>query len=189
MFSGGERTMLKHYLEELTALEFSERDAGIQKAVTREKGAMNARGILHSSMTLQALAEFFGAEFSLRCDFLKEFVVTHSALCKEEDAVTTAKTLFQTKSFEQRDRLKAAYEAATKPIVASLSSDFPKQIEEGLLATFETRIKKNNMYVEIAYQAMEAAKREKTPMFALKPNFHGIGIDVEEVWRRYVKHN
>lgn len=181
--------MLKHYLEGITALEFSERDAGIQKAVTREKGAMNARGVLHSSMTLQALAEFFGAEFALRCDFLKEFVVTHSTLCKEEDAVTTAKTLFQTKSFEQRDRLKAAYEAATKPIVASLISDFPRQIEEGLIAGFETRIKKNNMYVEIAYQTLKAAKREKNPIFALKPNFHGIGIDVEEVWERYVKHN
>jgi len=75
--------MLKHYLEELTALEFSERDAGIQKAVTREKGAMNARGILHSSMTLQALAEFFGAEFALRCDFLREFVVTHTPCAKK----------------------------------------------------------------------------------------------------------
>ena len=118
--------MLKHYLEEISALEFSERDMGIQKAVAREKGAMNARGVLYSSMTLQALAEFFGAEFALRCDFLKEFVVLHSNLCKEQDAVTAAKTLFQTKCFEQREKLKASYMVAVKPIVESLSSDFPR---------------------------------------------------------------
>ena len=45
------------------------------------------------------------------------------------------------------------------------------------------------MYVEIAYQTLESAKHTKNPVFALKPNFHGIGIDVEELWRRYVKHN
>lgn len=181
--------MLKHYLEEIAALEFSERDVEIQKAVAREKGAMNARGVLHSSMTLQALAEFFVAEFALRCDFLREFVVSHSALCKEQDTVTTAKTLFQRECFEQRDKLKAAYMVAAKPIVESLSSDFPRLIEEGLNAGFETRIKKNNMYVEIAYQMLEAVKREKNPIFVLKPNFHGIGIDVEEVWKRYTKYN
>jgi hypothetical protein len=181
--------MLKHYLEEISTLEFSERDMGIQKAVTREKGAMNARGVLHSSMTLQAVAEFFGAEFALRCDFLKEFVVSHSSLCGEQDTITAAKTLFQTKSFEQRDKLKAAYMVAVKPIVESLSSDFPRQIEEGLVAGFESRIKKNNMYVEIAYQTLESAKKTKNPIFALKPNFYGIGIDVEELWKRYVKHN
>jgi hypothetical protein len=181
--------MLKHYLEEISALEFSERDMDIQRAVAREKGAMNARGVLHSSMTLQALAEFFGAEFGVRCDFLKAFVVTHSSLCKEPDSVTTAKTLFQTKSFEQRDKLKAAYAGSVKPIVESLSSDFPRQIEEGLIAGIENRIKKNNMYVEIAYQALEASKSAKNPIIALKPNFHGIGIDVAELWKRYVKHN
>jgi hypothetical protein len=181
--------MLKHYLEEISALEFSGRDMGIQKAVAREKGAMNARGVLYSSMTLQALAEFFGAEFALRCDFLKEFVVLHSSLCKEQDAVTAAKTLFQTKCFEQREKLKASYMVAVKPIVESLSSDFPRQIEEGLIAGFENRIKKNNVYVEIAYQTLKSAKHTKNPIFALKPNFHGIGIDVEELWKRYVKDN
>lgn len=181
--------MLKHYLEEISALEFSERDMDIQKAVAREKGAMNARGVLHSSMTIQALAEFFSAEFALRCDFLKEFVVSHSSLCKEQDTVTTAKTLFQTKSFEQRDKLRAAYTVSIRPIVESLSSDFPRQIEEGLIAGFENRIKKNNMYVEIAYQILESSKHSKNSIVALKPNFYGIGIDVAELWKRYVKHN
>jgi len=180
--------MLKHYLEEISALEFSERDACIRQAVTREKSAMNARGLLHSSMTLQALANFFCAEFELRCDFLKEFVVSHSSLCKEQDTVTSAKTLFQTKSFEQRDELKAAYMEAVKSIIESLISDFPRQIEQGLIAGFERRIKKNNMYVEVAYQMLEQAKHVKGPIFLLKPNFHGIGVDVDELWKRCVKY-
>lgn len=140
-------------------------------------------------MTLDALAEFFGAEFGIRCDFLKAFVVSHSSLCKEQDLVTTAKTLFQTKAFEQRDKLTAAYTASVKPIVESLSSDFPRQIEEGLIARIENRIKKNNMYVEIAYQTVEASNAAKSPIVALKPSFYGIGIDVTELWKRYIKHN
>lgn len=181
--------MLKYYLEEISALEFSERDMGIQKAVTREKGAMNARGVLNSSMTLHALAEFFGAEFALRCDFLKEFIISHSGLCKEQDRITAAKTLFQMNSFEQRDKLKSAYMIAIKPIVESLSSDFPRKIEESLVGGFEARIKKNNMYVEIAYHTLQSAKQTNNPIFALKPNFYGIGIDVEELWNRYVKNS
>ena len=72
--------MLKHYLEEVSTLEFSERDLEIERSVAKEKGAMNSRGVMNSSMTIQALADFFAAEFRVRCDFLKSFVVSHSGL-------------------------------------------------------------------------------------------------------------
>lgn len=182
--------MLKHYMEEISMLEFSERDMGIQKAVTSVKGEMNARNILHSSITLEALAEFFVAEFGVRCDFIKIFVVSNSCLCQEADAMTTVKTLFQAKSFEQRDKLISSYSDAAKPIIDSLlRSDFPRQIEEGLIAAIENRIKKNNMYVEIAYQTIAASKSAPNPIAILKPTFHGIGIDVAELWKRHIKSN
>jgi len=44
--------MLKHYLDEISALEFSERDTEIQGAVAKEKGAMNARGVLHADQNV-----------------------------------------------------------------------------------------------------------------------------------------
>jgi hypothetical protein len=179
--------MLRHYLEEISALEFSERDAGIQKAIVAEKSAMNARNLLHSSMTLQALADFFAAEFVVRCDFLKDFVVSHRSLCKEQDAMTTAKAIFQGSSFQQRDRLKAAYVEAARPIRESLRSDLPRQVEEGLVAAIEYRIKKNNLYVEVAYQTMAASASAENPIAMLKPNFHGIGIDIGELWKRYIR--
>jgi len=69
---------------------------------------MNARGILNSTITLQAIAEFFSAEFLARCDFLKAFIISHSNLLgrsEELDIVTEAKTLFQTCSFSERDSM------------------------------------------------------------------------------------
>lgn len=183
----GTKIMLRHYLQEVSALEFSERDIGIQKAIATERASMNARNVLHSSMTLQAFADFFTAEFAVRCDFLKDFVVSHRSLCQELDAITPAKTLFQELSFQQRDNLKSAYSEAARPIRESLSSDLPRQIEEGLVASIEYRIKKNNIYVEIAYQTMAASETAENPIAMLKPNFHGIGIDIGELWKRYFR--
>jgi hypothetical protein len=179
--------MLRHYLQEVSALEFSERDTGIQKAIVTERNSMNARNVLHSSMTLQAFADFFTAEFAVRCDFLKDFVVSYRLLNQEQDAMTAAKTLFQELSFQQRDSLKSAYLEVAKPIGEPLNSDFPRQIEEGLVAAIEYRIKKNNIYVEIAYQTMAASEAAGNSIAMLKPNFHGIGIDIEELWKRYFR--
>lgn len=178
--------MLKHYLEEIIALEFSERDSEIQKSITTEKNAMISRGLLNSSMTLQKFAEFFGAEFKLRCDFIKAFIISHNILCQGQDAMTTAKSLFQTKAFEQKDKLLSAYANSTKPITDLLRSNLPIQIEEGLITVIENRIKKNNIYIEIAYQTSSASKIAQTPVVTLKPDFYGVTIDVAELWKRYI---
>lgn len=55
--------MLKHYLDQLSNLEFSERNLEIPRLIVQEKSNMAVRGMEHSAMTLQALADFFLAEF------------------------------------------------------------------------------------------------------------------------------
>lgn len=186
-----DETMLKHYLKEISALEFSERNMGIQRSVAKERGSMNSRGLLNSSMTLQAMADFFSAEFQVRCDFLKNFIVSHASLLSqnsESDDVTVAKTVFQTTSFEERDKIKALYQSSIKTIADSLlNGSMSKQIEEAFTSSMEARINKNNMYVEIAYQTMLTIKTSKNPVFLLQPNFNGIGVDLVELWNRYVK--
>lgn len=49
-------TMLKHYLERTSELEFGERNSKIPELVLKEKSAINTRGVLPSTMTLTALA-------------------------------------------------------------------------------------------------------------------------------------
>ncbi len=184
--------MLKHYLEEISALEFSERDLEIERSVAQEKGVMNSRDVLYSSMTVQALADFFAAEFRARCDFLKNFVVSHSGLMirsDKVDAITAAKTLFQTKSFEQREKMMAFYQTSIEAVIEPLISDMPRQIEDAFAASMEARIKKNNLYVEVAYQAYANARTDPNPILMLQPNFNGIGVDLVELWNRYIKHD
>lgn len=183
--------MLKHYLEQVSALEFSERNAEIPRLVTREKSAMNSRGILNSTITLQALAEFFSAEFLARCDFLKMFVISHPALLersKGADIVTEAKTLFQNSSFTQRDEMKSLYSSTSKTIGEAIANEGMKsQIESSLVNKMEERIEKNNLYIELAYQEIVAASEIKKNIVMLQPNFYGIGIDLIELWNRYIK--
>ena len=183
--------MLKHYLEQISALEFSERNAEIPRLVAQEKSAMNSRGVLYSSMTLQALAEFFAAEFLARCDFLKMFVISHPGLLglnNEANIVTEAMTLFQNSSFTERDGMKTLYYSTIKSINESLSNEGMKnQIEIAFVKKMEERINKNNLYVEMAYQEIVVANQTKKDIVMLQPNFYGIGIDLRELWSRYIK--
>jgi hypothetical protein len=183
--------MLKHYLEQISALEFSERNAEIPGLVTQKKSAMNSRSVLNSTMTLQALAEFFAAEFLARCDFLKIFVISHPGLLdpgNEADIVTKAKTLFQNSSFIERDGIKSLYNSTIKSISESLANEGMKsQIESSFVKKMEERITKNNLYVELAYHEIVAANRTKKNLVMLQPNLNGVGIDLIELWNRYIK--
>ena len=183
--------MLKHYLEQVSALEFAERNEEIPRLVTLEKNSMNARGILNSTITLQAIADFFTAEFLARCDFLKTFIISHSNLLGrsgESDIVTEAKTLFQTCSFSERDSMKLLYTSSVKSISNGLQNEGMKnQIESGFVGSMEERIKKNNLYVEVAYQELSAASTVQKSVIILQPNIYGIGIDLVELWNRYIR--
>lgn len=184
--------MLKHYLEEISSLEFSERDLEIERSVVKEKGAIYSRGRQNSSMAIQTFADFFAAEFRVRCDFLKNFVLSHPGLMVDSNAanaITVAKTVFQTTSFEQQKKMEALYQASINTVIASpLISDLPRQIEEAFVADMEAQIKKNNIYVEIAYKALATTRTDHKPVFILQPNFGGIGIDLVELWNQYFKH-
>ena len=185
--------MLKHYLEQISESEFSERNLEIPNLVAKEKMGTNARGVLNSTITLHALANFFSAEFVVRCDFLKSFILSHSNLLinnSDKDPATVAKELFQSVSFTERDKIKNLYKSGIKPIEKSLSNEnMKKQIEDNFITKMEACIQKNNLYIEIAYKEIAAAKANRNPWLILQPNFSGIGIDLRELWNRYFKNN
>lgn len=183
--------MLKHYLQEASELEFSERNMEIPRLVAQEKGAMNARGVLNSTMTLHALADFFASEFLFRCDFIKNFIITHSGLMSRSegnDFITEAKTLFQEHSFSEKERLKILYNTSTHSIDLSIYNEGMKnQLSSGFYEKMEKRINKNNLYIEIAFQELKLAKTHSSKVVLLQPNISGIGVDVVELWNRFIK--
>jgi hypothetical protein len=183
--------MLKHYLDKISELEFAERNLEIPKLVTLEKSSMNERGFLISTITLQALADFFAAEFIARSDFLQTFVVSHSNLLdqgKKGDMVTEAKTIFQTISFSECESIKSLYISSIKEIARGLQNEGMKeQIELSCVNKMENRIKKNNLYVEVAYQEITAAIKVQKPLLMLQPNINGVGVDLVELWNRFFK--
>jgi hypothetical protein len=183
--------MLDHYLEEASNLEFSERNDEIPRLVAQEKAEMNSRGVLNSTMTLHALGDFFSSEFLYRCDFIKNFIITHSSLIETQggnDVITVSKTLFQERSFSERETIKALYENSTQEIALSIYNEGMKsQLSSSLYERIEKRINKNNLYIEISFQELKAAKTHKNNVVILQPNISGIGVDISELWRRFVK--
>ena len=183
--------MLKHYLEQLSECEFSDRNIEIPKLVAKQKNAMNARGLLNSTITLTAVAEFFAAEFIARCDFLKNFICSHSSMLTKEndtDAITEAKKMFQNFSFAEREKMKNLYKSSVNPIEQSLSNDKMKNdIEQQFISKMEACIKKNNLYLELTFKEITAAKSQQPNRWIiLQPNFCGLGVDLIELWNRYV---
>jgi len=180
-----------HYLKQVSELEFSERNAEIPRLITQEKNSMNTRGILNSTITLQALADFFAEEFLARCDFLKMFIISHSNLLDKSkgiDIVTEAKTLFQNSAFSERDNMKSLYSSSINPIAnILLNAGMTNQIESGFVNKMEKRIKKNNLYVEIAYKEISAANVTQKNIIMLQPSFSGIGINLYELWNQFFK--
>lgn len=184
--------MLKHYLEQLSECEFSDRNNEIAKLVAKQKNSMNARGLLNSNITLTAVADFFSAEFIARCYFLKNFICSHSNLLTKEnntDVITEAKNMFQNFSFAEREKMKNLYKSSVKPIEQSLSNDKMKNdIEEQFISKMETCIKKNNLYLELTFKEITAAKSQPSNRWIiLQPNFLGFGVDLTELWNRYVR--
>lgn len=183
--------MLRHYLEQLSECEFSVRNIEIPKLVAKQKNAMNTRGLLNSTITLTVVADFFAAEFIARCDFLKNFICFHSNLLTKEndtDAITEAKNMFQIFSFSEREKMKNLYKSSVMPIEQSLSNDKMKNdIEQQFISKMEACIKKNNLYLELSFKEIEAAKSQPSNRWIiLQPNFCGLGIALIELWNRYV---
>jgi len=59
-----------------------------------------------------------------------------------------------------------------------------EEIEKSMIGKMYTRIKKNNIYVEIEYKKIQQAINIDKHIITLQPNFHGIGLDLKELWAR-----
>lgn len=68
-----------------------------------------------------------------------------------------------------------------------LNGGMKNQIESGFVNKMEKRIKKNNLYVEIAYKEISAANVTQKNIIMLQPSFSGIGINLYELWNQFFK--
>ncbi len=183
--------MLKHYIEKVSTLEFSERNAEIPVLLSELKGGMNARGVLNSTITLKSISDFFAAEYLVRCDFLKEFILNHPNLLggkSNNDKITNAKTLFYNLATDEKDKIISLYKSATSSILESLlNKGMMQQIEDDFLKKIKPRIEKNNLYIEIAYKEITMAEYDKNHVVIFQPNVYGIGVNINEIWNRFFK--
>jgi len=149
---------------------------------------MNSRGILNSTITLESMADFFTVEYLTRCDFLKSFIINHSnslRIDSSSDVVTDAKILFYNAASDEKNKIIDLYKEATKSITKSLqNSNMVQQIENLLLSEADAQIKKNNLYIEIAYKEIAAADTNKKHIIIFQPNIYGIGVNIKELWNR-----
>lgn len=179
-----------NYLVDISKLEFNERNYEIQQSVTKLKDEMNSRGILNSSVTLLHLSEFFGSEFIVRCEFIKNFIIGHAGkldLTTNDDPVTKAKTYFQHLSTSEKHSIEAMYDGSATQVVDSLLGDHPKQLRDLLQQRIDNSIIKNNLYVELEYKVISDAKSSGREILTLAPSLYGVGIDLKELWSRFFK--
>ncbi len=182
--------MLGHYLNEIADREFAERDLEIPRLITRTLQEMASRGITYSTITLDAIAVFFLHEFLTRCDFVKNFVVSHPALLPpdESDPIRAAKSAYQNRSFGEREKIRSLYESSTANVSRTLQNESMKeQIKHRAEQAMEERIAKNDLYVEIAYREMAMAKQDRKEVLFLRPNLQGLGVDLKELYRQHLE--
>ena len=179
-----------NYLVDISKLEFNERNHEIQQSVTRLKGEMNSRGILNSSITLLHLSEFFGSEFIVRCEFIKNFIIGHAGkldLTTSDDPVTKAKIFFQHLSASEKSSIEAIYDGSASQIAGSLLGNHPKELKDWLQQRVDNSIIKNNLYIELELKEINDAKSSGKEVLTLNPNFYGIGVNLKELWSKYFK--
>ena len=159
-------------------------------SVTRLKGEMNSRGILNSSITLLHLSEFFGSEFIVRSEFIKNFIIGHAGkldLTTSNDHITQAKTLFQRLSTSEKHSIEAMLDDSASQVVKSLLGDHSRQLKDSLQHRIDNSITKNNLYIELELKAINDAMSSKKELLTLSPSFYGMGVDIKELWSRYFR--
>jgi len=174
------------HARQILTLEFAGRDREILSGVTSVKQNLNARGVLHSTMTIQSLAEFFLAEFDARLELVAEHSI--SAL-RSDDALIAGTTgspvgveLFRSVAAEQFDAIRKAYDGSVETVVASLQSNLPSQIRTDFVEWMNTKMQKRGLAVELEYKL--AANRPKE-LVTLRPTIYGVGIDLKELWKKF----
>ena len=174
------------HAHQILALEFTGRDRDIQSGVTGVKQKLNARGALHSTMTVQSLAEFFLAEFEARLQLVAELI---SSALRSDDASNLGITgapvgveLFHSVAAEQLNAIRNAYDDSAKPVVASLQSNLSDQIRTDLIERMHTYMQKRSLAVELEYKL---AANQPKEMLTLRPTIYGVGIDLKELWKKF----
>ena len=174
------------HAQQILSLEFSSRDRDIQSGVTSVKQNLNTRGLLHSTMTLQSLAEFFLAEFQARLELVAEHAISglrsEGASSPGSTGVAVGVELFRSVAKEQLAALRNAYDESAKTVVASLQSNMPDQIRTDLIERMDTHMQKRILSVELEYKL---AANRPNEMVTLRPTIYGVGIDLKQLWKRF----
>lgn len=176
------------YVRQILALEFSDRDHEIQVNTTRVKANMVARGLMNSTITLNNLSDFFLAEFKARIDLVAKCAVEKTKALKPakgHDKAIDSVALFKAIASEQFSGIESAYNENAAPIAASLQSGIPTQIRQQLTHRMNSHMKKNELTIEFEYKA--AGNAGPKEILALRPTFYGVGIDLKELWNRYMR--
>jgi hypothetical protein len=179
---------IEKYVQEIVALEFADRNHEIQIAITRTKGEMAARGITNSTITLNHFAEFFLAEFKARVDFVASHAVGSIGKLnkkKNHDLTTNGVALYKQIASQQFTFVEQTYDSSASMILASLQGNMPAQIRELLIQRMNNHMKKKELTVEFEYSAYQSMDTQED-IFLLQPNISGIGIDLKELWNRYM---
>lgn len=181
---------VEKYLHEIATLEFTDRNHEIQIAIARTKGEMEARGITNSSITLNHLAEFFLAEFKVRANFVASHVVGSIAKINSEeshDLTTIGVALYNAIALQQFTFIEQTYDSSSSMILAALQGSMPAEIRELLIRRMNDQMKKNELVIEFEYRAYRSINNRKD-ILLLQPNFSGIGVDLKELWNRFMAH-
>ena len=179
-------TEFEPYLHQILALEFGDRDHEIQINSTRLKEEMNARGMLHSTITLGNVADFLLAEFKARCGLVAEHVVGKLAVLKPADGsdkTSHGVPIFHSVATDQLAHIEKTYDSIAGPISVPLQSDMPAQIRQHLMQRMNDHRKKVELTVELECKAADSMGTKE--VFALRPTFYGVGIDLKELWKKF----
>lgn len=176
---------LKSFVQRILDLEFCDRDHEIQVNATGLKAEMNSRGLLNSTITLSNLSEFFLAEFKARCDLIAQHAIGRIAILKTaEGSDKTPLGLFRSIADEQLTRVLIEHDSISMPIASSLLSGMPVQIRDSMVQRMRDHMKQNELTVELECKAATSAKPSE--VFVLKPSLYGIGVDLKELWKRFL---
>ena len=180
---------IESYVRQILNLEFADRDQEIQINVRRVKADMAARGISTSTITLNHLAEFFLGEFRARVNLIADHAIRRIGIVKEQqanDATAQIVALYKQLASQQFVLIERAYEDGASTIQATLLSSMPEQIREVLSKRMTDYMMKNELTVEYESKAYKDAESQKD-ILLLRPTFFGMGIDLKELWNRYMK--
>lgn len=173
-------------VQKILRQEFNGRDRDIQTSVTLVKQKTNARGILHSTTTVQALADFFLAEFRARANLIAEHAISalrsDGASTLGNNEIPAGLALFRVLATRQVEVILAAYDDAVKIIITSLQSNMPDQIRSEIVERINELTQKLDLSVELEYKLSENPSKE---VLTLRPSIYGIGIDLKELWKRF----